>query len=417
VKFRSRPLESGREKAINARLWAFYHAPRSHWFRGFFMPIDNDKRFMQMSLELARRGLGRTWPNPMVGAVVVKNHKVVGMGWHRRYGGPHAEVFALRQAGKQAKGGTLYLNLEPCSHFGKTPPCAQALIRAGISKVVCSMQDPNPKVSGRGFRQLRKAGVRVEVGLMRLEARQLNAVFIKRIITGLPFVVNKAALSADGKIACASGASRWISSLSARRYTHGLRALADATIVGMGTVCSDNPRLTPRLSKKIPGKKLLRVVLAGKRPMPTHAILLKPVSSCQTVIASAQPLNISKLPKAIKIMHFPGRNGRVDLKGLLQWLGREGVNYVLVEGGAETHADFLGCRRPGDKILSDQIQFIYAPKIIGGNASPGPVGGVGVSDPRNALILKDCQWRALGPDMLLIAKPNKNRGDQGSGGA
>lgn len=360
---------------------------------------------METAFKLAKRGLGRTWPNPMVGAVVVKRRTIVGMGWHRRYGGPHAEVYALRKAGSQARGGTLYLNLEPCSHFGKTPPCAHALIRAGIRRVVCSMQDPNPKVSGRGFRLLRRAGIRVEVGLMREEARQLNEVFIKRILTGLPFVVNKAALSADGKIACAGGVSKWISSRTARKYAHHLRALADAIIVGAGTVRTDDPRLTRRLAAEVKPAKTLRVILLGKEPLSTRAAVFQPERRYRTVIACGKLWPLGKRPNGAQVLHFPGKQGRVDVKRLLRWLGQEGVNYVLVEGGAETHASFLGSQPHSGAIYSDQIQFIYAPKLIGGSASPGPIGGKGAATPGKAIVLQDWQWKPLGGDMLLIARP------------
>lgn len=360
---------------------------------------------MDMALDLAERGMGRTWPNPMVGAVLVKNGKVVGTGWHRRCGGPHAEVFALRQAGSNAKGATLYVNLEPCSHFGKTPPCALALSAAGIKRVVCSMRDPNPIVSGRGFELLRQSGIRVETGLLGEKARRVNAVFIKRITTGMPFVVNKAALSVDGRIACSTGASRWISSLPARKYAHRLRVLADAVIVGMGTVRRDNPRLTPRLTSRIPGKRLIRVVLAGEHGVPARAAVFRPVPFCRTVLVCSTDWKSRRLPSGVEVKVFPGRDGRVDLKRLVQWLGEEGASYVLVEGGAETHAGFLGLQNPGDALLSDQIQFIYAPKIIGGRESPGPVSGKGVEKPTEAIQLIDCQWRALGPDMLLSATP------------
>ncbi|MEW6515668.1 MAG: bifunctional diaminohydroxyphosphoribosylaminopyrimidine deaminase/5-amino-6-(5-phosphoribosylamino)uracil reductase RibD [candidate division FCPU426 bacterium] len=380
------------------------------------MALNQDEKFIYMAIDLARRGWGRTWPNPMVGAVVVKDGYILGQGWHRRWGGPHAEVYALRQAGRRAKDATLYLNLEPCSHFGKTPPCALAVIQARIKRVVCSMQDPNPKVSGKGFRLLRQAGIRVDVGLMKREAARLNEVFCKRITTGYPFVVNKAAISADGKIACANGESRWITGLTSRRYAHTLRALADAIVVGMGTVWEDDPRLTRRLSPAIPGRKLMRIILAGRRPVPADAAVLKKKSSCRTVVISAKRIHSDKLPKHVEVWHLPGRNGQADLKGMLRRLGEEGASYVLVEGGAEVHAGFLGCQHPGDEVLSDQVQFIYSPKIIGGRTSLGPVGGAGVENPAQAIALEKGEWRPLGQDRLFLAYPRKRQAQKPGGG-
>jgi len=372
------------------------------------MFTQKDRYYMEMALALAEKGLGRTWPNPMVGAVIVKNGKIIGKGWHHYYGGPHAEINALRQAGAKAAGATLYLNLEPCSHFGQTPPCAQALIQAGIRRVLCAMKDPNPKVSGKGFAWLRKSGVRVEVGLLAKAAKKLNRVFIKRITTGLPFVVNKVALSLDGKIACANGASRWISSLPARQYAHRLRALSDAIIVGMGTVLADDPELNVRLAPLSTRKQPLRVLVEGRRKTPVTLKLFETCKKQNVIIATARSASASRrYPEGVQQWTLPGKNGLVDLAALLKRLGKAGVSFVLVEGGAEIHADFLGLGDTQSKILSDEIHFILAPKIIGGQDALGPIGGRGVDHPDQAVTLEDISWRALGPDLLVKARPRQ----------
>ncbi|NTV51519.1 MAG: bifunctional diaminohydroxyphosphoribosylaminopyrimidine deaminase/5-amino-6-(5-phosphoribosylamino)uracil reductase RibD [Candidatus Firestonebacteria bacterium] len=370
------------------------------------MWTKQDYEYMQQALLLARRGLGTTWPNPMVGAVVVKNQKVVGTGWHRRAGEAHAEVLALRRAGVAARGATLYLNLEPCSHQGQTPPCAPQVVRAGVARVVAAMRDPNPKVSGRGFACLKQAGIRVEVGLLRQEAQALNEVFIKRITTGLPFVLAKAALTLDGKIACATGESRWITGLPARRYAHQLRAMADAVIVGAGTLRQDDPALTVRLAKPLRGGRPWRVVLEGRRAVDRKAQFFRSSpNGVKIVLASALARHRAPVPPGAEYWHLPGPGGRVDLEALLRKLGEAKCSMVLVEGGAEVHAAFLGLGTPSGKNWVDRLHFIYAPKLFGGRKAPGVIGGTGILHPDQALQLEDIGWETLGPDILLKATP------------
>ena len=364
---------------------------------------------MARALDLARKGYGRTWPNPMVGAVVVqKGVKVVGAGRHYRPGGPHAEIHALKQAGHRAHGAALYVNLEPCAHQGRTPPCVQAIVQAGIKRVVAAMKDPNPEVSGRGFRRLRRAGIKVEVGLLAGEAGRLNEVFIKRITTGCPFVVCKAALSLDGKIACASGASRWISGGDARKHAHHLRALADAIIVGGRTAIKDNPELSIRLAPSVAHRRPTRIILEGRVKIPADLKMFTTAETQRVVIASGarRPL-VRKPGDQAEIWHLPGRHGRVDLEELLRRLGQAGANFVLVEGGSEVHAAFLGLDIPGRRILADRIEFILAPKLIGGRQAAGVIGGRGAEHPDRAVLLKDVSWRPLGRDMLVTATPYK----------
>jgi diaminohydroxyphosphoribosylaminopyrimidine deaminase/5-amino-6-(5-phosphoribosylamino)uracil reductase len=368
-----------------------------------------DKKYMTMVLDLAQKGYGRTWPNPMVGAVVVqKGRKVVGAGRHYRPGGPHAEIHALRQAGRRAHGATLYVNLEPCAHQGRTPPCAPAIIQAGIKRVVAAMKDPNPEVSGRGFRRLRRAGIKVEVGLLAGDAGRLNEVFIKRITTGRPFVVCKAALSLDGKIACVGGASRWISGPDARKHAHQLRALADAIIVGGRTAIKDDPELSVRLAPGVASRCPIRIILEGHDKIPADLKIFKTAEIQRVVIANGtkQP-PVRKPGNQVEVWHLPGRQGRVDLEELLLRLGQAGANFVLVEGGSEVHAAFLGLGSPGRRILADRIEFILAPKLIGGRQAVGVVGGLGVEHPDRAVLLKDVSWKPLGRDMLVTATPYK----------
>jgi diaminohydroxyphosphoribosylaminopyrimidine deaminase/5-amino-6-(5-phosphoribosylamino)uracil reductase len=342
----------------------------------------------------------------MVGAVVVKHGKVIGTGYHRRAGGAHAEVLALRQAGTAARGATLYLNLEPCSHQGQTPPCAPQVVLAGVTRMVAAMQDPNPKVSGKGFALLKRAGVQVEVGLLRPEALLLNEVFIKRITTGLPFVLAKAAMTLDGKIACASGESRWITGGPARRYAHQLRALADAVIIGAGTLRQDDPALTVRMAKALRPGRPWRIVLEGRRPVDPKAQCFRPAGAgVKTILATARPARTGSWPRGVKVWHLPGAKGRVDLEALLRKLGEAQCSLVLVEGGAEVHAAFLGLGpKPGVNWV-DRLHFIYAPKLFGGSGAPGVIGGQGVLHPDQALHLENIGWETLGPDILLKATP------------
>lgn len=361
---------------------------------------------MREALALAQSCEGRTWPNPLVGALVVKNGRVVGRGRHLRHGGPHAEVHALRDAGARARGATLVLNLEPCAHHGRTPPCAPEVVRAGIVRVVAAMQDPDPRVSGRGFALLRRSGVAVSVGLLGAEARRLNAPFLKRVRTGLPYVICKAAATLDGRIASRTGASRWISSPEALRYAHRLRALAEVVIVGAGTVRQDDPSLTVRGVLPLAPGRPRRLVLEGNRPLPRRARLLHEAKRQPVIVATTRRGRHAWQDRTgVDVWRLPGREGRVDLGALLRRLGQEGVTLVLVEGGAETHAAFLGLDRPGGKLWADQVQWVLAPKLMGGREAPGAVGGLGAPTPDSALRLVRAQWTELGPDRLVVATP------------
>ena len=364
---------------------------------------QSDESFMRLALRLARKARGKTSPNPMVGAVVVKGKSIVGTGYHHRAGEPHAEVLALRQAGKKARGATLYLNLEPCDHFGKTPPCTQAILRAGIKRVVAGMKDPNPLVSGRGIRRLTNAGVRVEVGICEGDCRELNAPFGKWITTQSPFVILKAASSLDGKVAARSGDSRWISSEASREYVHRLRSAVDAVMVGSGTVGRDDPLLNVRLAGRKKPRHPLRVIVDSRLAIPLGSQIVRTAGDFPTLVAttpSAPPAKMALLKKArVEVLVIRGdQAGRVRLRPLVKELGRRGILSILLEGGPTLNASALV-----EKVV-DRILLFLAPKIIGGKEAPGMIGGKGalrVKDARRVEILK---IRRMGPDLVIEGK-------------
>jgi len=352
---------------------------------------------MARALRLAARGQGRTSPNPMVGAVIVSGDTAVGKGYHKEIGGPHAEIWALREAGDQAAGATLYVTLEPCSHQGRTPPCTDAIIQAGIRKVVAAVGDPNPQVCGKGFEQLRRAGMRVEVGVLEEDARRLNAAYFKHVQTGLPFVSLKAAMSLDGKIATVSGESRWITGEKARAVGHRLRASHDAVLVGIGTVLADDPQLTVRRAR---GRSPLRVVVdsAGRTPLDAALLSADEVPPVITVGEDAPVERIDKLRQAgADVWMLPCAEGRVDLPALMRRLGKRDVQSILVEGGGTLSAALLAAD------MVDRVYFFLAPMIIGGRDAPTPVDGEGKSALADALRLGNMRTRRIGDDLLIGA--------------
>jgi len=361
------------------------------------MDRQTDRRYMKIALELAARARGRTSPNPMVGAVVVKDDHIVGQGYHIRAGTPHAEVLALEEAGSNARGATLYVTLEPCCHYGRTGPCSEAVIAAGVAKVVVAMRDPNPLVSGGGIRRLREAGVEVVEGIMEEEARELNEVFIKYITTGRPFVVAKAAMSLDGKIATRSGKSKWITGPEARGCGHRLRDWYDAILVGLGTVRADNPSLTTRLPDG-GGRDPARVILDSQARTPLNAAVLTQQSEAHTIIATtagAPPDRLEALQEAGAEILIVNEGPRVDLVELVKILGRREITSLLIEGGAEVHGSALAAK------IVDKVFWFIAPKIIGGREAPGPVGGQGVDDLSEAAELDRVKVSRLGPDLCI----------------
>ncbi|QXM09068.1 bifunctional diaminohydroxyphosphoribosylaminopyrimidine deaminase/5-amino-6-(5-phosphoribosylamino)uracil reductase RibD [Geomonas subterranea] len=359
-------------------------------------------KMMRLALSEARKGVGKTAPNPAVGCVIVKDDAIVGKGWHKKAGTPHAEVHALRKAGALAQGADVYVTLEPCSHFGKTPPCAKALIEARVSRVYVAMVDPNPLVSGRGIAMLREAGIEVEVGLLEAESRELNLPFIKWIQTRRPYVVLKSAITLDGKSATASGDSKWVTGDAARREVHRLRGRLDAIMVGVGTVIKDDPLLTCRVPG---GKDPLRVIVDSTLRIPRHAALFSLKSQATTVIATccADPARGDALSAhGVEVLVCKERDGRVDLDDLLSKLGERGVQSVLLEGGHHLAGAFV---RGG---FIDRCMLFLAPKLVGGTGM-GLFAGEGVQLMADAIRLEDVQVKRIGVDLLVQGKPAKKQ--------
>lgn len=355
-----------------------------------------DEAFMDRAIELAQRGEGFTSPNPMVGAVIVREGKIVGEGFHRRVGEQHAEIVALQQAGEASRGSTLYVNLEPCAHYGRTPPCTEAIINSGVAKVVAAMVDPNPLVSGRGIARLREAGIEVVTGVREEKARKLNEVFIKFITTGLPFTVLKIAMTLDGKIASRTGDSRWITGKQSRELVHRWRHKYDAVMVGINTVLTDNPRLSVRL----PGntwKNPRPVVVDSRLRFPSDCNLARSQPPAIIATVRGQDANKVKLLRelGLTVMEVAEDRGRVDVAELFALLGKEGITSVLVEGGGELAASLL------EAGLVDKLHVFIAPKIIGGRSAPTPVGGRGIALMQDAIQIDNTEITVLDGDILV----------------
>jgi diaminohydroxyphosphoribosylaminopyrimidine deaminase/5-amino-6-(5-phosphoribosylamino)uracil reductase len=369
---------------------------------GFNQPVD--LHWMRRALALARRGMGHTCPNPMVGAVLVRDGQLLGHGWHHRAGLPHAEIEAIRDArsrGHDLRGATLYVTLEPCSTHGRTPPCTEAIIAAGINRVVVAATDPNPAHAGRGLDLLRQAGVGVQAGLLAETATELNVGFNHWILHNTPFVTLKAGLTLDGKIATRTGESRWITSARSRLDVMRLRRAHDAILVGIGTVLADNPRLTVRL-----GNRELapwRIVLDTHARTPLEASLLNDPFQSRTRIVvgeSAPGERVRQLRERAQVWIAPERDGRVDLPWVMQELGRLPITRLLVEGGGTVHAAFLAAH------LAQRIRFYYAPMVVGGSAAPRAVAGPGFQSLAEVPRLGRIRHRLLGGDLLIEAEVN-----------
>jgi diaminohydroxyphosphoribosylaminopyrimidine deaminase/5-amino-6-(5-phosphoribosylamino)uracil reductase len=350
-----------------------------------------DSLMMQRCLQLARCALGRTSPNPLVGAVIVKDGEIVGEGFHPCAGEPHAEVFALRAAGEKSRGATIYVSLEPCNHYGRTPPCSEGLIAAGVSKVVVGMVDPNPLVSGGGIARLRAAGIEVLVGVEEAACRQLNEGFINRILHKRPLGILKYAMTLDGKIATSSGHSAWITNQEARNEVHQLRAACDAVIVGGNTVRYDNPYLT---SHQQGVNNPLRVVMSRSLNLPVNAHLWEVVDAPTVVLTqagSSPDFQQMLLDKGVEVLEFPA----LTPETVMAYLYERGFCSVLWECGGILAASAIA-QGAVQKILA----FI-APKIIGGSHSPTPVGDLGFTTMTEALLLERVRWRVVGSDCLV----------------
>lgn len=361
---------------------------------------DPAERFMALALREAAKGLGRTSPNPAVGAVLVKDGRVIARGHHARAGGPHAEVVAIRAAGARARGADLYTTLEPCDHYGRTPPCSVAILEAGVARVFAGSSDPNPLVNGRGIARLRAAGVEVATGVLSEACDALNAHWFRYIRDRRPYVTLKAAVTLDGRIATRTGDARWVTGEEARRWVHRLRDRVDAVLVGAGTARADDPLLTTRLPGGR-GRDPIRVVLDTDLRLPAKLELLHPRSAAPTIVAHASS-RTRRFGAGVELLRCRRGKGGVDLKDLLRRLAARGVTHLLVEGGARVHARFL------EDGLVDRVAVFVAPKLAG-------AGGVPLADlpgparMADALRLDEVQVERVGEDVLVIGRPVRPR--------
>jgi len=355
----------------------------------------NDEQWMKRALRLAEAGRGRTSPNPVVGAVLVKRGKVVGEGYHAKIGGAHAEIIGLHQAGEKARGAVLYLNLEPCTHYGRTPPCVPQIIKAGVKRVVIGMKDPNPVVNGKGIEALKESGLDVKVGVLGKECRRLNEAFCKYILKKEPFVVLKVAATLDGKIATRNGDSKWISGEASRRFVHKLRDEVDGVLVGIGTVLRDDPLLTARMKE---GREPYRIVLDSRLKIPEEAKVFEnsPLEVILATTGSAPQDKIERLEKrGVRVLIIDSKEGRVNLRSCLSKLGEIGIMNLLVEGGSRVNGSFL------DEGLVDKFLLFLSPKLIGDPQSVGIFGGRGVSNLKEAVGLKEIKTKRMGEDIFV----------------
>jgi diaminohydroxyphosphoribosylaminopyrimidine deaminase/5-amino-6-(5-phosphoribosylamino)uracil reductase len=359
---------------------------------------DADRHMMARALELASRGEGRTAPNPPVGAVIVRDGSVAGEGFHAKAGGPHAEVAALREAGERARGATIFVTLEPCAHHGRTPPCTEALIEAGIARVVIGCSDPNPRVEGGGARVLEAAGLDVSVGLEEALCRRLISPFAHHVTTGLPFTTLKSAVTLDGKTATSTGRSQWISGEAALQETHSLRNRVDAIMVGVGTVIEDDPKLTTRGVQG--GRDPLRVVVDSRLRTPPEAAILHLESPAPTLVATTDRASTESITaierEGVEVLVL-GRDaeGRVDLGTLWKALGNRDILHLLLEGGATLAQAALEAQ------LIQRMRVVIAPKMLGGNDGFSIFRGQGVQDLEDAVRLRDLRARNCGGDIII----------------
>jgi diaminohydroxyphosphoribosylaminopyrimidine deaminase/5-amino-6-(5-phosphoribosylamino)uracil reductase len=356
--------------------------------------LNKDIYFIKETFKLARKAEGCTSPNPLVGAIIVKNNRIIARGYHKRAGLPHAEIEAIRKAKEDLKGATLYVNLEPCSHFGKTPPCVDDIIRSGIKRVVIATYDPNPIVGGKSVKKLRMRGIKVKVGLLRAEAERLNEVFFKNVSQGAPFVVAKVAQSLDGKIATRKGESKWITSKEAREFSKSLRDKYDAVLVGINTVVKDNPDLNG--IKKVPFK----IVIDPHLRISPHSNLVKKYSGKLIVFASLKSIKqVKKGLRGVRVFFLKGRGGHFSLKALLKVLYKLGITSVFVEGGAFTLGRFF------DERLVDKAYFFISPLIIGGLGALTSIGAKGYSQIKECPYLREVNLLTFKKDILISGYP------------
>lgn len=371
------------------------------------MNQKQDEKWMHRAMKLAEKGWGRTRPNPLVGCVIVRDNRVIAEGYHAALGQAHAERAAIEQAtqrGISLTGATLYVNLEPCSHYGRTPPCADLIIASGIQRVVLAMQDPNPLVAGRGIQALRAAGIEVTVGILEQQARQQNEIFIKYISTGRPFVILKAAISLDGKIATRTGESKWITGSQSRKLVHQWRSRTAAILVGIQTVLQDDPSLTTRLDGQA-GRDPIRIIVDSKGQLTEHHRVFNPLSQAQVIVATTsamEPAKAEQLKNAgATLLELDGPDDQVDLVALMNQLSEASIDSVLVEGGGRLNESFL---RAG---LVDKLMLFMAPKIIGGSASIACFHGLGTDQLDAAVSVAKLTITPVGEDFLIEGYPQK----------
>ncbi|MBU0570861.1 MAG: bifunctional diaminohydroxyphosphoribosylaminopyrimidine deaminase/5-amino-6-(5-phosphoribosylamino)uracil reductase RibD [Candidatus Omnitrophica bacterium] len=357
--------------------------------------MDDHVKYMRTALLLAAKAEDRTYPNPMVGAVIVAGGKIIGRGYHRKAGCDHAEIAAIKSVSGPLAGAEMFVTLEPCAHYGKTPPCAQVIIKSGIRKVNVAMLDPNPLVSGRGVKALRACGISVNTGLLRSRAYRLNRKYLKYITTGLPYVTVKLAQSIDGKIAARDGSSKWITCASSRKYVKKLRACFDAICVGANTVRADDPSLLAGTKR---GRGISRIVVDSALRIPLSSNLVKTARSAPLIIgttefASAKRVEKFRNVKGVEVIVTKSKGGKVSLRAFLKKLGQKGIVNILVEGGGEIAGSFA------DEALADEWIFFIAPKIIGGDHAS--VKGKGVRSVMDVIKLKDVRWEGSGDDLIV----------------
>ena len=357
-----------------------------------------DNYYMRRALELSKKAVGLVNPNPLVGAVIVKDNRIIGEGYHEYFGGPHAEVNAFTNAKEDVEGATMYVTLEPCSHYGKTPPCADAIVRNKISKVVIGMIDPNPVVAGRGIEILRSNGIEVITGVMDTEIKKLNEIFIKYITIKEPFCIMKTAMTMDGKIATSTGDSMWISNQKSRAYVHELRQMVTGIMVGIGTVLKDDPELTTRREGKI-SINPIRIIIDSKAKIPLEAKVLQCDEKTKTIIVTTKFAEETKIKaieqKGAEVIVTPTKNNRVDLNYLMRVLGEMGIDSILLEGGSTLNYSAL------EAGVVDKVITFIAPKIFGGTSSKTPVGGEGIEYVKDSILLTDTEVTKFNEDIMI----------------
>ena len=365
-----------------------------------------DQKFKKIALKLAERGKGRVSPNPLVGAVVVKGDHILGQGYHARYGSQHAEIMALKEAGAEAKGSTIYINLEPCCHHGQTPPCVNEIINAGIKRAVIGIKDPNPLVNGKSIQLLTNKGIEVKLGVLEKAALRLNEYFLKYMTTGSPFVILKCGMSLDGKVATKTGESRWVTGESSREHVHKLRNEIDATMVGIETILRDNPRLTTRL-KNGKGRDPIRVVIDSLLRVPIRTRIFTQESSAGNIIVTTVNAPMERIKRieatGAKVLFVkPKGKNRVDMQIMLKELGKFQITSLLIEGGPGINASAIQ-----EGIVDKLIMFIAA-KIIGGKTAPSAIQGDGIAILEEAVRIDDIKIKKLGEDLMVegyVKKP------------